>query len=492
MSAFSVKYALLNKLALVDLTGSLDSNPVTGISSYCGSTGPVGATGAVGATGTRSVYTFLDGGISTGLPDRYVTAEVNFALRNLRSATSTITTSKGAVDLTSSTPFRTLIESSNGWFLPDNKNNSFYPTSFQQNVTGGIGGFQGTAVALSADGNTAAIGAYGDDSGVGATYFTRSGVTWTIQAKLAAVSTLGIQGTSVSLSSDGNTLAVGGVGDNDSYGATWIYTRTLGVWTEQQKLVGTGGMGPPPLQLYQGRSVSLSADGNTVAIGGNGDSGYATSSGATWVFTRSGSIWTQQGSKIVGSGTPGDSSGQGTSVSPTADGNMLAIGGPGDDSKAGAIWIFTRLDSVWTQQTKLTGSGLIAVNSLGRSVAHGISSTDGQVFVFTRSGSTWRQETCLLRYPGDLSGFGTSVCISADGNTIAIGAQLVAATQRGSVSIYTRQTGIWNLKPSIDPGAEYTLGSLFGFSVAFSDNSNTLIIGAPNQNSGVGMCSVYV
>jgi hypothetical protein len=82
--------------------------------------------------------------------------------------------------------------------------------------------------------------------------------------------------------------------------------------------------------------VSLSADGNTLAVGGSNDNGAV---GATWIFIRFGSTWTQQGIKLVGSGVP-NSAYQGSTVSFSADGNTLAVGGPRDVSNLGATWIF--------------------------------------------------------------------------------------------------------------------------------------------------------
>src|SRR5206468_12107718 len=104
----------------------------------------------------------------------------------------------------------------------------------------------------------------------------------------------------------------------------------------------------------QGSSVSLSADGNTGIIGGYGDNSNA---GAAWVWTRSGGVWTQQGTKLVGSGASGKA-GQGTSVALSADGNTAIVGGPLDNSSVGAAWVWTRSAGVWTQQGgKLVGSG---------------------------------------------------------------------------------------------------------------------------------------
>ena len=96
-------------------------------------------------------------------------------------------------------------------------------------------------------------------------------------------------GYSVALSTDGNTAIVGGIGDNANAGAAWVYTRSGGdVWTLETKLIGTGAIG----NASQGFSVALSADGNTAIVGGIGDN---TNAGAVWVFTRSGGVWTQQG-----------------------------------------------------------------------------------------------------------------------------------------------------------------------------------------------------
>jgi hypothetical protein len=131
------------------------------------------------------------------------------------------------------------------------------------------------------------------------------------------------QGFSVALSGDGNTALVGGYADNSAVGATWVFTRSGGVWTQQgSKLVGTGtGQG------YQGRSVALSADGNTAIVGGWVDN---SGIGGAWVYTRTNGVWSQQGSKLVGAGEVG-SANQGWSVALSADGNTAVLGGPFDN-----------------------------------------------------------------------------------------------------------------------------------------------------------------
>ena len=115
-----------------------------------------------------------------------------------------------------------------------------------------------------------------------------------------------------------------------------------------------------------GSGVALSADGNTALIGGPSDNSGA---GAAWVFTRSGATWTQQGAKLTGSGATG------------AGEQRLergAVGGrehgadrrPSDNGVVGAAWVFTRSGTTWTQQgAKLTGSGAMGENSQGFAVA---------------------------------------------------------------------------------------------------------------------------
>jgi uncharacterized protein (TIGR03437 family) len=146
---------------------------------------------------------------------------------------------------------------------------------------------QGFSVALSADGSTALVGGWHDNNQTGAAWvYARSAGVWTQQgSKLAGAGAVGsaTQGSSVALSADGNTALLGGWGDNNQTGAAWIYTRSAGVWSQHGgKLAGTGAVG----NAEQGYSVALSGDGNTALLGGYGDNGSA---GAAWVFAQSGS-----------------------------------------------------------------------------------------------------------------------------------------------------------------------------------------------------------
>ena len=152
---------------------------------------------------------------------------------------------------------------------------------------------QGWSVALSADGAALALGGPSDSNFGGAAWvFTRSGTNWSQQGpKLVGAGAVGFahQGYSVALSADGTTLAVGGYGDGNfsgytGSGAAWVFTRSGTGWGQQgPKLVGAGAVG----SAGQGVSVALSADGATLAVGGVGDDNGA---GATWVFSAARSL----------------------------------------------------------------------------------------------------------------------------------------------------------------------------------------------------------
>ena len=262
---------------------------------------------------------------------------------------------------------------------------------------------QGMSVALSADGNTAIVGGWGTEA---AWVFTRSGSVWTQQGKkLVGNGSVGNarQGMSVALSADGNTAIVGGWSDNSKTGAAWVFARNGGVWTQQgKKLVGTDAVG----RARQSMSVALSADGNTAILGGPGDNPWDRSapfglgaSGAAWVFTRSGGVWTQQ-NKLVSTGAVGR---LGTSVALSGDGNIAVVGGFAEDG--GVALVFTRTGGQWAEEKKLVGTGAVgksapsvALSADGKIVMLGASNDNGGLgaaWVFTRGGGYWTEDKNL-------------------------------------------------------------------------------------------------
>lgn len=312
------------------------------------------------------------------------------------------------------------------------------------------------------------------------------------------------QGYSVALSADGKTAIVGGTADNSSTGAVWVYTRTGSIWTQQGgKLVGSGGVG---LIIGQGSSLALSANGNTAIIGADRDNSDA---GAAWIFTRSGNVWSQQGGKLVGTGAVNGAQGawQGWSVALSADGNTAIVGGASDNSNAGAAWVFTRSGNTWTQQgNKLIGTGAIgSYVGLGTSVslsANGNtamvggpldSSATGAAWVFIRSGGTWTQQGPKLVGTGAIGGAaqGQSVSLAADGNTAIVGG-IADDGNKGAAWIFTRNGNIWTQQAPKLVGTG-SVGSVVyqGCSVSLSADGNTALVGGEYDDSSRGAIWVY-
>ncbi|HMK37923.1 MAG TPA: T9SS type A sorting domain-containing protein, partial [Bacteroidota bacterium] len=149
------------------------------------------------------------------------------------------------------------------------------------------------------------------------------------------------QGMSVAQSGDGSTAVVGGYADDGLKGAVWVFTRANGIWSQQgNKLVGAGAVNGV-LGSFQGYSVSVSSNGNTVVVGGYPDNDFT---GAAWTYTRTNGLWSQSGGKLVGTGASGNAE-QGVSVSLSSDGNTVLVGGFADDTLKGAAWVFTRFVS---------------------------------------------------------------------------------------------------------------------------------------------------
>ncbi|HWX44896.1 MAG TPA: hypothetical protein VNY52_06205 [Solirubrobacteraceae bacterium] len=360
-------------------------------------------------------------------------------------------------------------------------------------------GYFGRAVALSADGDTALIGAPHDDGEAGAALvLTRSGSTWTQQAQLisgeAGVSHFGH---SVALSADGETAVIGAPTFDDRSGAAWVFTRSGSTWTLQAKLTGAGESGAGRF----GAGVALSADGETALVGAPADGGDL---GAAWVFTRAGSTWTPQGEKLTGGGESG--AGRfGAGVALSADGETALVGAPADGGDLGAAWVFARSGSTWTPQgEKLTGGEESGAADLGESVALsadgatalvGGRNDDGKAgaaWLFERSGSTWAQRGAKLAANGEVGTgeFGWSVALSADGETALIGGRRDEG-YAGAAWLFSRSGSTWAQQGEKLTGGEEAGKSWFGSSVALAADGATALIGGIGDDGRAGAAWVF-
>jgi hypothetical protein len=212
----------------------------------------------------------------------------------------------------------------------------------------------GCSVAISDDATTIAIGSSGNSSSRGSVHiFTKPGSTWVQQTKLIASDGISndLFGKTVALSSDGNTVASGAPGNLSSQGAVYVHTRSGTTWSQQAKLI--------PSNVATGDNFGISLDitnnGNLIVAGSalhNGTNGVA------YTFIRSGSTWSQQYELIPTDLANSDNFG--ASVSVSNDGSIILVGSPSSDpggiSMSGSAYIFTKPASNWVQQTKLTAS----------------------------------------------------------------------------------------------------------------------------------------
>jgi hypothetical protein len=373
----------------------------------------------------------------------------------------------------------------------------------------------GISVALSANGNTAIVGARYENTspnfGQGAAYvFTRSAGTWVEEQKLLALDRDNYDyfGYSVSISGDGSIVIVGALESTSTVtrqGSAYVFTRIAGVWTQQQELVASDAEATD----FFGVSVAISRDGLTAVIGASNDGSVPVAQpgpGSAYIFTRSATstAWSQQAKLTASDAALGDLLGRSVSISD--DGNTVLIGADNEDtspnSNNGAAYVFTRSGTTWTQQAKLLASDPAGDDGFGNSVdisgdgntavvgADGEdtspNSENGASYIFTRAGSTWTQQAKLLASDAASSDtFGGSVSISSDGNTVLIGANnksTTPTTSNGAAYVFTRLGPTWTQQQKI-LASDNALNDDFGYSVSLSADGSTGIISAIFQNT---------
>jgi hypothetical protein len=347
----------------------------------------------------------------------------------------------------------------------------------------------------------------------------------------------------VALSADGSTMALGAYGEASNgsgptdtsmadAGAVYIYARTASGWVQQAYLKAPAPQGGD----YFGKALSLSADGSTLAVGADGeDSSHTgtfavmpaantgrTDSGAAYIYTRTGTTWSQQAYIKAANANTFDLFG--FSVSLAGDGNTLAVGAYLQDaSDSGAAYVFTRSGGAWTQQAFIKASNADANDWFGFKVALSFNgdtlavsgyaeasatqsdpadntvSGAGAVYVFTRSGVAWSQQAYLkATQPEADDRFGSAIAISSDGNTLAIGAQgddsnrtgtysvtpadNNLATNAGAVYVFTRAGAAWSQQAFIKSSNART-PHRFGHQLSIAGDGNLLAVGAYREDS---------
>ncbi len=423
---------------------------------------------------------------------------------------------------------------------------------------------------VSLDGNTLVVGApnessaatgiggaQADDSAgsAGAVYvFVRDGSAWTQQAYLKASNTDAGDNFGHSVSLDGETLAVGapheqsaatGVDGNEAdnnvfdAGAAYVFVRNGTTWTQQAYLKASN----TDVSDQFGSVVSL--DGETLAVGAPAESSNATGvngdqtdnsagvAGAVYVFVRNGSTWAQQAYLKASNTDGGDNFGHSVAL----NGDTLAIGAHAEDSNAtgvngnqadnsaeysGAVYVFVRSGTAWSQQAYLKASNTDAGDQFGSSVAlsgdtlavgafledssaTGVSGSQsdnrannsGSVYVFVRNGTSWSQQAYLKPSNTDVDDFfGAGVAL--EGNTLVVSSLFEdsnatgvngdqansAANDSGAVYVFVRSGSTWAQQAYVK--ASNTGGGSPGdqFGEWFALDRDTLAVGANLEGSG--------
>jgi hypothetical protein len=334
-------------------------------------------------------------------------------------------------------------------------------------------------------GDTALIGAfYDNDNGnhSGSAYvFIRTGTTWTQQQKIVPSDGVTDAQFGIAVALDNNTALIAANRDDDNgirSGSAYVYTRTGTTWTQQAKLIASDGA------TEERFGIDVALEGDTALIGSetpdNGD--Y---SGSVYVFTRSGTTWTQQAKLLASDGAAADWFG----FSIALDGDIALFAASLDDDKgaqSGSAYIFTRTGTTWTEQQKLTASdgatgdhfseNAVSLDGdtaiIGAYMDDHMGSNSGSAYVFTRTGTIWTQQQKLTASDGAAGDSFSQYGVTLNGDTAIIGAWYddnANGVDSGSAYVFTKV------------GLTYSITGGLGVSLKITNNGTTDVTGIPWQ-----------
>lgn len=376
----------------------------------------------------------------------------------------------------------------------------------------------GETIALSGDGKTLAIGATSDSlvaSGVIAYQASSQPecIVYYPSSTSSSVSSSSVSSSSLSSSSASSTSSTSSYKGGNGSGAVQILVRKENGWVQQALLKNSNAEQGDAF----GTSIALSTDGNTIVVGAIGEDSqakgvngnqadnscyypdggglyvldlacedayferYGLNNGAVYVFTRANAAWTQEA--YLKPATTFFTTLFGSSVDISGDGNTLVVGAKGDTT-----------DSVDTSNKDAIDKAKV------QEVAKQLGS--GSAYVFGRSGTTWSQQAYLKPSTITLAGeFGGDVSVSHDGNTIAVGSYREASNSKGvngdqgdasaegagAVFVFTRSNSVW-AQQSYVKASNTEKNDRFGLNVDLSGDGKTLAVGA-HRESGRGYAS---
>ncbi len=359
----------------------------------------------------------------------------------------------------------------------------------------------GRSVSLSSDGKRVAIGAkYNDhdekeNAGHVRVYEYKEGEWNQMGSDIDGEAAFDWSGETVSLSSDGTRIAIGAIknnGNGSKSGHVRVYEYQQGTWMQ----IGTDIDGEARYD-YSGTSVSLSSDGNRVAIGAyKNDADGNKNAGHVRVYQYKKGEWNQMGSDIDGEAAEDKS---GIRVSLSSDGTRVAIGARYNDTyekiDAGHVRVYEYKQGSWNQmgsdidgEAAFDESGVsVSLSSDGTRVAIGSQKNDahskyanynaGHVRVYEYKKGEWNQMGSDIDGEAAEDKSGTSVSLSSDGTRVAIGARYKNSDgneDAGSVRLYEYLQGAWK-----------QIGTDINGEAAF-DNSGSLSLSGDGTQVAIG------
>jgi hypothetical protein len=323
------------------------------------------------------------------------------------------------------------------------------------------------------------------------------------EATLTASDSSGSDAFAFDVDIDGDTVIVGSrlhdPGTGSMTGAAYVYVRSGGVWTEEDKLLAVGGLADDNF----GHSVAISGD--TAVVGAWGHDANGGGAGAAYVFTRSGSSWSQDAILLPGTVVAGDSFGWDVAI----DGDSIVVSAHNQTdlfASQGAVYVFVPdlLLGGWMQQARLTAMDAgLGGDALGVSVAidgdtlvagaprHDHAGADaGAAYVFVRDPllGTWTEEAEVSALDATLDDlFGSDVAVSGDALIVGVLPHDHLGADSGAAYIFRRDMAMWTQEAEIF-GSDADPGEQFGYSV---DIQGDLAIVGDNLN-GMDTGSLYV
>ncbi len=352
------------------------------------------------------------------------------------------------------------------------------------------------------DGDTLIVGAPltdGASIGSGVAYLWRDsgGGSWALEQELAGSGTLVSNdefGTAVAVDADralvGAPMAVVETVDDeyDAAGTVYGFSRTGSIWVESDRLVAS------TLDENDHFGTAVDLDGNYAVVGAPDDTDTGVGAGVGYVFFHNGSAFVEQQKIIPADGVAGDRFA--TAVAIAGDTALFAAPFKTESSQAnaGAVYVFVRSGSSWSEQAKLTESTPTASAEFGSVVAAttdtiAVKGRNGAVSLFTRSGTTWTLESELSHTDGAV-GFQIESLRFLDTDTLLVGASAPGVAV-GSVYIHKRVGVTWAQSQRFVPSSG-SVNDRFGYSAAIT--STQIAAGAFGEDGidpGSGATHLY-